>query len=260
MFFLEIELADALLRDRAPQCRGSDARSASRSTSVATRISLHCYGSEWDHHDMPFERARDMLDGLLDWRALKPWSYRKGLGYLLRSQDDFRDVFHLRKFAERACGLEALPSAHSGLQRAVGRLALRRRKRNSSRRRRRPHKPSRTSWAARSRTSARSRASCCSNSKEARRSRSCSMPSTSARRTKRTQSNWSMRSTSKIAALNAERYSLNQTRRRFSLRSKRTRSCSTRTRPAAVRGSWRAVPGTDQEGLPAVDCLQPGDH
>ena len=40
-----------------------------------------------------------MLDRLLDWRALKPWSYRKGLGYLLRSQEDFRDVFQLRKFA-----------------------------------------------------------------------------------------------------------------------------------------------------------------
>ena len=48
---------------------------------------------------MPFERAREMLDSLLDWRALKPWSYRKGLGYLLRAQDDFQDVFQLRKFA-----------------------------------------------------------------------------------------------------------------------------------------------------------------
>ena len=48
---------------------------------------------------MPFDRAKELLDGLLDWRMLKPWSYRKGLGYLLRSQDDFRDVFHLRKFA-----------------------------------------------------------------------------------------------------------------------------------------------------------------
>jgi uncharacterized protein YydD (DUF2326 family) len=38
------------------------------------------------------------LDGLLDWRSLKPWAFRKGLGYLLRSQDDFRDVFQLRKF------------------------------------------------------------------------------------------------------------------------------------------------------------------
>ena len=48
---------------------------------------------------MPFERARELLDGLLDWRALNPWSFRKGLGYLLRSQDDFREVFQLRKFA-----------------------------------------------------------------------------------------------------------------------------------------------------------------
>jgi len=55
--------------------------------------------SEWDHQEMPFERARDLLDGLLDWRALKPWAFRNGMGYLLRSQDDFRDVFHLRKFA-----------------------------------------------------------------------------------------------------------------------------------------------------------------
>ena len=47
---------------------------------------------------MPFDRAREMLDGLLDWRGLKPWSYRKGMGYLLRSQEDYRDVFHLRKF------------------------------------------------------------------------------------------------------------------------------------------------------------------
>jgi uncharacterized protein YydD (DUF2326 family) len=54
---------------------------------------------EWDHFDVPFERAKELLDSLLDWRALKPWAYRKGLGYFLRSQDDFRDVFNLRKFA-----------------------------------------------------------------------------------------------------------------------------------------------------------------
>lgn len=54
---------------------------------------------EWDHPDVAFDRARELLDSLLDWRDLKPWSYRKGLGYLLRSQDDYRDVFHLRKFA-----------------------------------------------------------------------------------------------------------------------------------------------------------------
>lgn len=53
---------------------------------------------EWDHLDMPFARAKELLDGLLDLRSLKPWPFRKGLGYLLRSQDDFRDVFQLHKF------------------------------------------------------------------------------------------------------------------------------------------------------------------
>jgi uncharacterized protein YydD (DUF2326 family) len=98
VFFLEIELMDASYV------------TVRRSVEEATKISFKKHeashqdftalpASEWDHLDMPFERARDMLDGLLDWRALKPWSYRNGLGYLLRSQDDFRDVFHLRKFA-----------------------------------------------------------------------------------------------------------------------------------------------------------------
>jgi uncharacterized protein YydD (DUF2326 family) len=98
VFFLEIELEDASFV------------TIRRGVEEATRISFkrHEAGhqdlsglplTEWDHKDMPFDRARDLLDGLLDWRALKPWAFRKVLGYLLRSQDDFRDVFHLRKFA-----------------------------------------------------------------------------------------------------------------------------------------------------------------
>ncbi|EIU6918765.1 DUF2326 domain-containing protein [Pantoea sp. Bo_2] len=98
IFFLEIELEDASFV------------TIRRGVEEATKISFKRHEAghqdlsglplvEWDHQDMPFERARDLLDGLLDWRALKPWAFRKGLGYLLRSQDDFRDVFHLRKFA-----------------------------------------------------------------------------------------------------------------------------------------------------------------
>jgi uncharacterized protein YydD (DUF2326 family) len=98
VFFLEIELMDASYL------------TVRRGVEEATKISFKKHqasqqdfstlpASEWDHLDMPFERARELLDSLLDWRAIKPWSYRKGLGYLLRSQDDFRDVFHLRKFA-----------------------------------------------------------------------------------------------------------------------------------------------------------------
>ncbi|KAG8150812.1 DUF2326 domain-containing protein [Burkholderia catarinensis] len=98
IFFLEIQLEDASFV------------TIRRGVEEATKISFkrHEAGhqdlsglqlADWDHQDVPFDRARDLLDGLLDWRALKPWGFRKGLGYLLRSQDDFRDVFHLRKFA-----------------------------------------------------------------------------------------------------------------------------------------------------------------
>ncbi len=98
VFFLEIELED------------TSHVTIRRSVEEATKISFkrHQAGyqdfstlplTDWDHPDVAFERAKDLLDGLLDWRALKPWSFRKGMGYLLRSQDDFRDVFHLRKFA-----------------------------------------------------------------------------------------------------------------------------------------------------------------
>lgn len=98
VFFFEVQLEDASFV------------TIRRGVEEATKISFkkHEAGhqdlsalplAEWDHQDVPFDRARDLLDGLLDWRALKPWAFRKGLGYLLRSQDDFRDVFHLRKFA-----------------------------------------------------------------------------------------------------------------------------------------------------------------
>ena len=100
VFFLEVELDDASF---VTVRRGVD---------EATKVSIkrHEAGhqdlstlpmAEWDHQDLPFERARDLLDGILDWRELKPWSYRKALGYLLRSQEDFREVFQLRKFASK---------------------------------------------------------------------------------------------------------------------------------------------------------------
>jgi uncharacterized protein YydD (DUF2326 family) len=98
VFFLEIGVSD-----------GSYI-TVRRSVSEASKVSFKKHStagqdfarlpeSDWDHFQMPFDRARKTLDGLLDWRALKPWSYRKGLGYQLRTQDDFRDVFRLRRFA-----------------------------------------------------------------------------------------------------------------------------------------------------------------
>jgi uncharacterized protein YydD (DUF2326 family) len=98
IFFLEIELADGtyvtIRRSVAEASKPAFKKHAARHQDFSTLPS-----HEWDHFDVPFERAKELLDSLLDWRALKPWAYRKGLGYFLRSQDDFRDVFHLRKFA-----------------------------------------------------------------------------------------------------------------------------------------------------------------
>lgn len=97
VFFLEIELADsALLTVR-------------RGVEEATKIGFKKHEAshqdfselpeaDWDHANLPFDRAREMLDSLLDWRGVSPWDYRKGIGYQLRSQDDFQDVFQLRRF------------------------------------------------------------------------------------------------------------------------------------------------------------------
>ena len=98
VFFLEIELADAsfvTIRRSVEQPTRIAFTRRDAGDQDLSRLPL----KEWDHQEVPFERARDLLDGLLDWRALKPWGFRKGLGYMLRSQDDFRDVFQLRKFA-----------------------------------------------------------------------------------------------------------------------------------------------------------------
>jgi uncharacterized protein YydD (DUF2326 family) len=98
VFFFEIELLDGsyvtVRRGVREASKIAFKKHAARHQDFSTLPDL-----EWDHVDVPFDRARELLDSLLDWRALKPWHYRKGLGYFLRSQDDFRDVFHLRKFA-----------------------------------------------------------------------------------------------------------------------------------------------------------------
>jgi uncharacterized protein YydD (DUF2326 family) len=100
VFFLEIELADGSF---VTVRRGvEEASKISFKAHVARHQDLSLLAiSAWDHIEVPFDRAKDLLDGLLDWRAVNPWSYRKGLGYLLRAQEDYREVFQLRKFASK---------------------------------------------------------------------------------------------------------------------------------------------------------------
>jgi len=54
-------------------------------------------GSDWDHENLPFEAGRQLLDGILKLTAVKPWSFRAPVGYALRTQSDFTDVFQLSK-------------------------------------------------------------------------------------------------------------------------------------------------------------------
>lgn len=55
--------------------------------------------NDWDHLNVPFDRARTLLDGILAIDALRPWKFRKLVGYLIRSQQDYQDVFQLGKFS-----------------------------------------------------------------------------------------------------------------------------------------------------------------
>ena len=100
VFFLEVSLRDGSYL------------TVRRSVEEASRVAFKRHATRyqdfsslpeqsWDHFNIPFDRAQEIMDGMLDWRAIKPWQYRKGLGYLLRSQDDYNDVFQLDKFASK---------------------------------------------------------------------------------------------------------------------------------------------------------------
>lgn len=98
VFYLELELEDGTFI--------TVRRGVEEATKIAFKKHAESRGDlasasqeEWDHWDVPFERAKTILDGYVNWLAIKPWEYRKGIGYLLRSQDDYSDVFQLGKFA-----------------------------------------------------------------------------------------------------------------------------------------------------------------
>lgn len=55
----------------------------------------------WTHTGLGLVAAKRILDGVLDFRAVEPWDYRAVTSYLLRSQRDYSDVFHLNKFRGR---------------------------------------------------------------------------------------------------------------------------------------------------------------
>ncbi|MDP3441796.1 MAG: DUF2326 domain-containing protein, partial [Ignavibacteria bacterium] len=97
VFFLEIEITSSTYL--------TIRRSVKEPTKISFKkhdLKLQDYSGlpndKWDHQDIPFNRAVELLDSLLNLQALTPWTFRKGLGYQLRSQGDYRDVFQLGKY------------------------------------------------------------------------------------------------------------------------------------------------------------------
>lgn len=97
-FYLEIELPSGgfltIARPVIPGSRVDLLRSERSIPDVNSGDDL-----DWDHTNVPFERARTLVDGILGFDALKPWGFRKLVGYLIRSQQDYVDVFQLGKFS-----------------------------------------------------------------------------------------------------------------------------------------------------------------
>lgn len=52
---------------------------------------------DWTHSNLAFSKAQGLLDGYLDFTDISPWKYREALGYLLRRQSDYDDVFKLQR-------------------------------------------------------------------------------------------------------------------------------------------------------------------
>lgn len=97
-FFLEIELPrGAFVTIRRPVVPGSKIDFLRSETSVENAVLAT--DEDWDHQDVSFDRARTLLDGMLGIEALRPWGFRKLVGYLIRTQQDYQDVFQLGKFS-----------------------------------------------------------------------------------------------------------------------------------------------------------------
>ncbi len=98
VFFLEIELLDGtFLTIRRAVMNPSK---VSYSISAETQPDLvDLIEGDWSHFEIPMARAKALLDGYLDLRDIDPWKFRNALGYFLRTQADYDDVFKLRRHA-----------------------------------------------------------------------------------------------------------------------------------------------------------------
>lgn len=97
-FYLEVELdSGGFVTIARPVTPGPQVDILRSDVSIPDATNLGA--EDWDHVALPFTRAKNLLDGILAIRALQPWPFRKVVGYLIRSQRDYNDVFQLHKFS-----------------------------------------------------------------------------------------------------------------------------------------------------------------
>ena len=96
VFFLEIELADSTFVTIRREV-ANPSKVSFKTCRLGDQDFTDLPQQDWNHWQVDFDRAETLLDGILNWGALKPWLFRSELAYLLRSQDVFRDVFKLIK-------------------------------------------------------------------------------------------------------------------------------------------------------------------
>jgi uncharacterized protein YydD (DUF2326 family) len=97
IFFIELHLGD----DKFLTIRRSVAEASKisllYSSSSCQDASTHAM-EEWNHWRLPFDKAKELLEGRLGFSVASAWQFRKPLAYALRLQDDYQDVFQLGKF------------------------------------------------------------------------------------------------------------------------------------------------------------------
>lgn len=99
IFFLEIQLLE------------NEYLTIKRSVANNTKIGFYLHNSsKQDYRTLSedswyeltsFDNAKTYLDGKLNFTAIKSWQYRQLIGYLIRTQDDFYQVFQLQKYRSK---------------------------------------------------------------------------------------------------------------------------------------------------------------
>ncbi|NKX41770.1 DUF2326 domain-containing protein [Rhodobacteraceae bacterium R_SAG2] len=98
VFFIELELLDGtFLTIRRAVANASKISFLKSDLSQADATNLP--EDEWSHYELSFDRAKSLLDGYLDLRDIDPWTFRNVIGYFLRTQADYDNVFKLQRHA-----------------------------------------------------------------------------------------------------------------------------------------------------------------